>query len=153
MYAVIRIRGDIGLSKELRYAMKLLRLTRVNHLVLVKEGESNKYSINKVRDYVSYGEIDAATLEKLIEKRGRITGNKRLDEEFLKKNKIKSFKELAEQIISGKKTLMDFKIKPVFRLGPPRKGFERRGIKKSYNIGGALGYRAADINKLILRMI
>lgn len=41
----------------------------------------------------------------------------------------------------------------VFRLSPPVKGFERKGIKKSFNIGGALGDRKEKINELIKRMI
>jgi large subunit ribosomal protein L30 len=41
--------------------------------------------------------------------------------------------------------------KPIFRLSPPRKGFE--GNKRSYQNGGALGYRGKDINELIERML
>jgi len=44
-------------------------------------------------------------------------------------------------------------IKPFFRLNPPKGGFERKGTKKGYSIGGALGYRGKDINKLIQKMI
>ncbi|MBW3017432.1 uL30 family ribosomal protein [Candidatus Woesearchaeota archaeon] len=40
----------------------------------------------------------------------------------------------------------------VFRLNPPKGGFERKGIKVPYNIGGAAGKRPA-IDDLILRMI
>ena len=39
-----------------------------------------------------------------------------------------------------------------FRLHPPKKGWERKGIKKPYNSGGALGYRGVEINSLIKRM-
>lgn len=45
------------------------------------------------------------------------------------------------------------KIKNYFRLNSPRKGFERKGIKKPFSIGGALGYRGSKINDLIKRMI
>ncbi len=40
-----------------------------------------------------------------------------------------------------------------FCLSPPRGGFERKGIKAPYSIGGALGYRGKEIIKLIKRMI
>ena len=43
--------------------------------------------------------------------------------------------------------------KPFFRLCPPRGGFERKGIKRSFGSGGALGYRGSAINELIMRMI
>lgn len=45
------------------------------------------------------------------------------------------------------------KDKKFFRLHPPRKGFERKGIKKPFTVGGALGYRGEKINELIKRMV
>ncbi|MBW2979978.1 uL30 family ribosomal protein [Candidatus Woesearchaeota archaeon] len=45
------------------------------------------------------------------------------------------------------------KLKKFFRLGPPRKGFERKGVKIPFKKGGAIGYRAGKINDLIKRMI
>ncbi|MBW2967926.1 uL30 family ribosomal protein [Candidatus Woesearchaeota archaeon] len=45
------------------------------------------------------------------------------------------------------------KTKGIFTLSPPRGGFERKGIKRSYNVGGALGYRRDKINQLIQKMI
>ena len=39
----------------------------------------------------------------------------------------------------------------LFRLHPARQGLE--GIKRSVQIGGALGYRGAGINELLGRMI
>ena len=153
MYAVIRIRGEVGTTKELKYALKLLRLHKVNHLVLVAENKQNKNTLKKWGDYLTYGEIDEPALGKLIGKRARLSGNKRIDEKFLKEKGFKNLNDLAREIISGKKRLQDLGIKPVFRLTPPKKGYERAGIKKSYHVGGALGYRAAGINKLILKMI
>ncbi len=38
-------------------------------------------------------------------------------------------------------------------LNPPKGGFERKGIKAPYSIGGALGYRGKEIIKLIKKMI
>lgn len=61
-----------------------------------------------------------------------------------------TYKELVEK--RGQKTA-DGKDKKFFRLNPPRGGFERGGIKKSFNNGGALGYRKAKINDLIRKML
>lgn len=43
--------------------------------------------------------------------------------------------------------------KKYFALQPPKGGFERKGIKNPYTIGGALGYRGDEINALIKKMI
>ncbi len=58
-------------------------------------------------------------------------------------------KELIEK--RGEKN-PEGKLKPFFRLSPPRGGFERKGIKKPNSKGGALGARK-DMDKLIKRMI
>lgn len=43
-------------------------------------------------------------------------------------------------------------LKPVFRLRPPKRGYEREGIKKPYSVGGTLGYRKEAINELLEKM-
>lgn len=47
----------------------------------------------------------------------------------------------------------DGKVKNVFMLHPPRGGFERKGVKKPFNLGGALGDRRDKINDLVKKMI
>ncbi|HII72678.1 TPA: 50S ribosomal protein L30 [Candidatus Woesearchaeota archaeon] len=41
----------------------------------------------------------------------------------------------------------------MFTLHPPRGGFERKGIKRPFYLGGAIGYRGDKINDLLKRMI
>ena len=41
----------------------------------------------------------------------------------------------------------------VYFLAPPKGGFERKGIKLSYVVGGALGDRKEAINELIMKML
>ncbi len=43
--------------------------------------------------------------------------------------------------------------KKTFRLNPPRGGFGRKGIKRPFGEGGALGYRGNKINELLKRML
>ena len=40
-----------------------------------------------------------------------------------------------------------------YSLHPPRGGFERKGIKKPFNLKGALGNRGEKINDLIKKML
>ena len=69
-----------------------------------------------------------------------------------------TFGEISEEIHNkliekrGKKNRGD-KFKKIFHLHPPRGGFERKGIKTPYAMGGALGNRKEKINDLILRML
>jgi large subunit ribosomal protein L30 len=40
-----------------------------------------------------------------------------------------------------------------YALNPPKGGFERKGTKIPFKLGGAYGYRADKINDLIKRML
>jgi len=151
LLAAIRVRGRVKTRKELEYTMSLLRLNRVNHLVLV--GEKMLPMLKKTESFITFGKINAQTLGRMLEKRARLHGDKRLSEELLKKNKIKSFTELAEKVLDNKVSLQTIGIKPVFRLNSPKKGHARGGKKKPFASGGALGDRADDVNELIERMM
>ena len=61
-----------------------------------------------------------------------------------------TFKLMQEK--RGKKD-KDGKYYNHYHLNPPKGGFERKGIKRTYDQGGALGNRRKAINELIRRMI
>ena len=143
MYAVVRVRGTVGIDERVERTLKLLNLEKPNHCTIVPANESYKGMLQKVKDFVTWGEIDDDTLRLLVEKKGRKAGNKKLDE--------KEVQEVVEKI--KKYGINKSGIKPVFRLAPPRKGYERGGVKKPYKVGGALGYRGKEINSLIRRML
>ncbi|MEC8874649.1 MAG: uL30 family ribosomal protein, partial [Candidatus Thermoplasmatota archaeon] len=70
-YLVIRARSDRGVTKKTRDTMSFLNLTRVNHAVLIPETPSYNGMLQKVKDYVTWGEVDADTISSLIKERGR----------------------------------------------------------------------------------
>ena len=152
-YAVVRVRGQPDVNKDIRYTMGLLGLTRVNHCVVVPENPSIKGMLQMVKDYCTWGEIEEETLVAMIKTRGKITGDKDITNEYLKENSaFGSVEELAKAMIENDYRMREMEdAKPVFRLHPPIKGYE--GIKRSYKNGGALGYRGKDINDLINRML
>ena len=80
-------------------------------------------------------------------------GNKRLNEEKIKELMDLSVEELSEKIINDEILLKDTPLKPVFRLHPPRKGYDKAGIKKPFSVGGSLGYRGDKINTLLEKMM
>lgn len=154
LFAVVRIRGNVGVRREIRETLKMLRLHKVHHAVIVPNTPSYQGMLQKVKDYVTWGEISKETLALLLERRGRLEGNYCLTNDFLVENlKINSIEELAEKIYNGELKLNDVpKLKPVFRLHPPKGGFKRKK-KRPFRDGGELGYRGEDINRLIEKMI
>ncbi len=153
MIAAIRVRGNVNVSRDIEDTMKLLRLHKVNHLVLLGETKSVVKMLKKAENYITWGIIKKETLAKVLEKRALLPGNKKPGAEFFKGIGVNSWMDLAEKLVSNKVDIRKIGIKPVFRLRPPRKGFERKGIKKPFTIGGALGDRGEKINGLIERMI
>lgn len=153
MLAVIRIRGTTGLKPTARKTAELLRLNRINHMVIVDDNEIMRGMLNKTRDYVTWGEIDQSTLESLLKHKAMLTGRKKLEEDQLKERAgVDTFADLAKSILDGKIRYKDIEgIVPLFRLNPPRKGYE--SIRKSYQQGGTSGYRGEKINELIMRML
>lgn len=151
MYLVIRVRGTTGVIGNIASTLQMLRLNRINHAVLVEENPSYKGMLQKGKDYITWGEIDTETLVELIEKRGKLVGGAAITEEYLAENTdYSSFEELANALINSEIKTKDINMKPVFRLHPPRKGYE--GIRHSVNEGGSLGYRGEAINDLAKRM-
>ncbi len=152
-YAAIRVRGIINIKPDIRKTLQLLNLTRVNHCVLLEEKPSIKGMLHVSKDYITWGEVEKDVLEKLMITRGKLEGDKEFTEKHLKSStSYNSLDKLSQAIIDNKIKYKDIpNIKPIFRLNPPKNGYE--GIKKSYVNKGALGYRGKDINKLIERMI
>ena len=146
MIVVVRVKGGFKMKKGFKDTLKMLRLNKNHHCVLLPDTPVNAGMIKKVQHMVTWGEIDEPTLKALIVKRGRVTGDKKVE------LKDKELDSLVKDVLSGKKTLVDAGIKRVFRLSPPKRGWERGTTKLRYP-RGALGPRGPEINKLIMRML
>ncbi len=154
LYSVVRVRGSINVKPDIKKTLQMLRLTRVNHCVLIDgKNESYRGMLNKAKDYITWGEIDKETLIELIKTRGRLMGDKPVTEEYVKSaTSYNSIEKLADALVEGKIRYSELpNVKPLFKLNPPKGGYE--GIKRAYKVGGALGYRGKEINNLIRRML
>lgn len=151
MIAIVRVRGTVNVKPDIKMTMQMLRLFSPNNMVIVPDSQAKM--VEKIKDYVTYGNISEDVFAKVLEKRGRIGGGKKLSQEALKAMNVSNFSELAKNILTGKSSLKGFGIQPVFRLHPPRKGYDRKGIKMPFALGGALGNRKEEISGLVLRMI
>ncbi len=153
LLAAVRIRGIVNVNCHIRETMKLLRLTRANHCVLVPDTPQFMGMLRKAKDYITWGEISPRTVKEMIIKRGRLMGDRPITPGYIKDStEFADIGELTKALADVKvlyKQLPD--IKPIFRLAPPVKGYE--GVKRSFTNGGALGYRGKKINDLLRRMM
>ena len=141
MLAVIRIRGTVKAKQDAVDTLKLLRLNKKMHCVVLSENPSYKGMLQKAKDYITWGTVSDEILASLVTKRGRKDGNIRLNDKEAKAviDALKAKGKVPEGV------------KPVFRLNPPSKGFDN-GIKHHFP-DGELGYRGEKINELLFRMI
>ncbi len=117
MIAVMRIRGQVGLKKNIKETLSRLKIRRKYACIILENPNKSQLGmVESVRNFVSYGEISKEIYKELIKKRG-------------KKNK-------------------EGKLKPFFRLHPPRGGAKT----KLHYPKGILG-KNKEMNKLIGRML
>jgi|TARA_Y100000310_G_scaffold345519_1_gene465922 large subunit ribosomal protein L30 len=137
--AIIRVRGITGIKHDISKTLKQMLLHKKNFCVVVPKNKFYLGMIQKIKDYVTWGEVDEKVYNSLVEKKGEVYTRRLSD----RQGKIK-YNRFIE--VSGRK------IKKYFRLNSPKKGFGRKGIKVSFVKGGGLGYRKDKINELIGRM-
>ncbi|MCS7134499.1 MAG: 50S ribosomal protein L30 [Candidatus Pacearchaeota archaeon] len=142
--AAIRIRGIIGVRKQIEDTLNKLRLRKKFVCVILDDRPEILGMLKKVQNYIAYGPINKETLKLLLMERARMPGNKKITIAG------KNLENFLEEFLSGRKKLQDLGIKPFFRLHPPRGGF-KKSIKLMYP-KGILGYNK-EINELIRRMI
>jgi len=149
----IRVRGVSDISQEIRDTLDILRLTRNCHATLIDDRPSYLGMLHKVKNYVTWGEISKENIALLLEKKGRLVGDKKLTDEYAHELGYKSLDGLSEATFKVEVEYSHLrKVKPVFRLHPPKKGFKGK-VKRSYAAGGVTGYRGEAINDLIKRMV
>ncbi len=134
LLAAIRIRGRVNVRQSIAETLKRMNLNRVNNLTLIFGTKSNIGMLNKCESYITYGEINAETLKQLFEKK-----------------KIPIDDAKVQMLTGGKASAKAIGIRMPISMKPPKRGY--RNIKKSYSIGGDLGYRGEEINTLIKRML
>jgi len=150
--AVVRVHGLSDIFHEIKDTLQMLHLTHNCHATLVDDRPAYLGMLRKAKNHVAWGEISKENIALLLKGRGRITGNRRLTDEYAQGIGYKSLDDLAEALYNLKVELKNLPgVKPVFRLHPPKKGFEGK-VKKDYASGGVTGYQGEAINDLIKRM-
>lgn len=139
MIAIIRISGIVGMNENVENTLYRLRLRKKYSCVVLNESKELSGTLNKITNFVTYGEISKETFLALVEARAKLIDKKKKTDK----------KGAAKQYFSGKGKLQDFNIKPFFRLHPPRKGIK----SKVHYPKGVLGDHKDKINDLIKRML
>lgn len=151
----VRLRGTASDAPDVLKTMESLMLLRPFQARLVEDTPSNVGMLRSVKALVAWGEVSPEVLAGVLVKRGERDGTDGLDESFVRLLGKNGFDELAKAVVAGEVGVRDLYkagLKPRFRFHPPRGGF-KRSLRRAASDGGELGYRGADINLLVKRMI
>ncbi len=150
-YAVIRLKSSRNENQKMKDTLKMLRLNSVNHCTVIPEKSTYEGMLQKVKDKVTWGEIDIDTMVDLLKSRSGIEESE-LEKKIEEKTSYEGIDQFANAVTSDEILLDEIDgLDKVFRLHPPIGGY--RSTKKPYNTGGALGYRGNKINPLIQKML
>lgn len=154
---LVRLRGTVHVNGKTADTLGMLHMKRPNAATIIPKTESYLGMVQRVKDYVAYGDIDADTLVALLKARGRWMGDKPMDDASIKtatENKFATIEAFAKAVVKGEATLKDLgeNAKPLFRLHPPTGG-HKGSTKRHFTVKGELGYRGKEINDLIRRMM
>jgi len=65
MLAAIRIRGGVRIERSIKDTFTMLNLTNQHNLILLPETSANIGMLKKVKDYITWGEVDEAFAKEL----------------------------------------------------------------------------------------
>lgn len=133
MYAVIRIRGEAGERKGIKDTLKMLNLVNKFECSLVPENDSFEGMLEKVKNFVTWGEVDDGMAKKIIE----MSGSESPDGDF-------------EKVVDGE-SKDELGLKNSVNLHPPSGGFN--GSTKKLYPKGEGGYRGEEVNRLLEKMM
>jgi len=149
-WMIVRVRGTVHARRDIVRTLEHLHLRRANHATVVPETPPFRGMITAIQGYVTWGEVDPATVGRLLAERGETVDGQRLAPTLPPEVGSKDLPELARAVATGGLPSAR-QLKPLFRLKAPRGGW--RSTKKPFALGGALGYRGAKINELAERML
>jgi len=150
-WMIVRVRGTVHARHDVVETLRYLHLTRPNHATVVPEVPSVRGMLTTVQGYVTWGEAEPETVTLLLKERGETASGLRLTPESV--DEITPGKDLTAltRSVAERGLIQVPGLKPLFRLRAPKGGW--RSTKKSFTLGGALGYRGRAINELVRRMI
>lgn len=150
---IIRIRGYAETPWKIQDTLEMLRLPRRFNAMVYPYSDSMKGMLMKVQPYVTWGELNEEGA-KLLLTRLRLVGNRKINDEFIKKYFGLEKNEFITKLVTGEIRLNKYSeiISLPIRLHPPIGGFKGK-VNRPYKDKGEFGYRGAEINNLLKRMV
>jgi len=148
---VVNLRGLVNTRAPVRTTLDQLKVGRRFNATIVPDDNVHRGMLNLAKEHVAWCRLDAEIAEKLLRMRSEKSTGARVSEAELGTDHS-SFVEIAKGLESGSLRLNSIeKIRPFFRLSPPRGGF-KRSIRRQHRDGGILGPNE-DLPKIVEKML
>ena len=148
---VVRVKGTINIPYDKDTTLRFLNLRTKFSATLVPETPAYLGMLRKTSQIVAWSKVDEMVVKELFTKKGK-TMNSSLFSEADVPPEYENLDGLVRGIVEEKVKLSDIKkIKPFFRLSPPKGGFKRK-TKRQFSDGGILG-KNTELPDLIRRML
>ncbi len=148
---VVRICGEVNVPSDVEYTLCLLNLDKKYRATIVKEDPSILGMLKKIQHYIAWYKADKDLIKEMLEKRGKVSRSRKIDNTIVKELGFDNIDILAEKLANNAITLSSLNIKPWFGLHPPIKGF-KRSTKRTYKEKGITGENP-ELPLLIKRML
>jgi large subunit ribosomal protein L30 len=136
---VVNLHGRINTPGPARQTLIELGIGKRFAATIVADDPSTVGAVKLCKDYVAWSKVDAELLTSLLQKRGKVSNAKPIDDAALKVLGVKDHSELASRMLKDSERLSSLKgVKPFFGLSPPRGGF-KRSSRRQFKEGGILG--------------
>jgi large subunit ribosomal protein L30 len=149
---VVNLRGLVNTRAPVRTTLVQLKIGRRFNATIVPDDKVHHGMLHLSKEHVAWCKLDASIAEKLLRTRSeRSTGNRTPESEIVSKD-FSSVTEIAKALESGKLRLNSLeKVRPFFRLSPPRGGFKRSTVRQ-FRDGGILGHND-ELPSLVEKML
>ena len=94
-YLVVRIKGQADVPHWANTTLNLLKLEKKYRATIIPAKENTAGMLKKIQHYISWQEIDAPTTKKLLDKKGRVSGYKKITPKDISKTGFKTVDELV----------------------------------------------------------
>ena len=107
-WLIVRVRSDVNVEHTIKDTMHHLNLTKVNHATIVPQRPQDAGMLQKAKDYITWGEVSAETIEAVLRQRGRLSGDSPLTDEYVAENSdFKDITAFSAALASGEAVIKD----------------------------------------------
>jgi large subunit ribosomal protein L30 len=148
---VVNLRGGVNVPHWAKRTLALLKLNARFRATIVRDSPELRGMLSCVKDYAAWSPVDVTIVKKMLEKRGRVKGDKPITKKVVEGWGFKNISELATALSQGEVVPSSLEGLKSFALNSPKGGFPKSG-RRGFQSGGMLAENP-ELPKIIETML